>query len=152
MLKPSPIAKIYEAYSALADGRVLKAGENVYHIASSDRAKTYTVRKDGKIYSSNDNATLWQHYAGYPILAVWMTEGILPYDASLLSYFRGIPWKKLNTENKNDYAKAIQEAFKDQNPEVIDKISSACEELLKKASALDFEVKGNREKLLPPSL
>lgn len=26
-------------------------------------------------YSSNDNATLWQHYPGYPILAVMMMQG-----------------------------------------------------------------------------
>lgn len=51
-----PIAKIYEAYSAIADGRVEMSDTKAY-VESSDHKKCYTVRFD-------DYATLWQHYAG----------------------------------------------------------------------------------------
>lgn len=58
-----PIAKIYEAYSAIADGRVEMSDTKAY-VESSDHKKCYTVRFDDHVYSSNDHATLWQHYAG----------------------------------------------------------------------------------------
>ena len=42
----------------------------------------------------NDSASYWQGYAGYPVLAVMMKEGRLPYDRELaekLSASTGIP-------------------------------------------------------------
>ena len=79
-MKEIPISKIYEALSAIADKRVKKIDENQYLVISSDKSKAYTVILDGKIASSNDNATYWQHYAGYPILACYLYEGKLDDD------------------------------------------------------------------------
>jgi alanyl-tRNA synthetase len=59
--KATPIAKIYEALSAIADKRVTfpadQPGEAL--VVSSDHSKQYTVRFGDGFYSSNDNATYW---------------------------------------------------------------------------------------------
>ena len=151
MSRESPISKIYEAYSALADKRIEKINDSLFLVESSDHSKRYTVKIDEKgIYSSNDNATLWQHYAGYPILAVLMEEGKLPYEKFLLSYFVSINWKKLNTEAKNKYDIAIEKAFSSFTDEERSKIQKAVEETRVALVSLSLEVKGNRAKILPP--
>ena len=73
MQKLPPIEKFYEAYSALADKRVTM-GENLATVTSSDGAKTYKVEWQDNTYSSTDNATLWQGYAGYPVLSVLILQ------------------------------------------------------------------------------
>ena len=83
MEKLPPIAKVYEAWSAVADGRVkLHPDERRATVTSSNGEKEYTVSwdEDGAAYSSNDNATYWQGYAGYPVIAVLMEQGALPLD------------------------------------------------------------------------
>jgi hypothetical protein len=108
--KLPPIEKIYEAYSAVADGRVAM-GEDSASVTSSDRSKEYTVRwKDG-VYSSNDNATYWQGYAGYPVLAVLMLQGKLELDSKAAELFRGINWKKLNEKHRSRYSEAAGEVL-----------------------------------------
>ena len=79
MGKLPPAAKVYEAYSAIADKRV-ELHEQEAYVTSSDESKRYTVRFQDDVYSSNDNATIWQHYAGYPILAVLMLQKRLPVN------------------------------------------------------------------------
>ena len=79
MEKLPPIEKVYEAWSAVADGRVaLHPDERRAAIASSNGAKTYTVawNENGSTYSSNDNATYWQGYAGYPVIAVRSLDAV----------------------------------------------------------------------------
>ena len=66
MEKMPPLAKVFEAWSALADGRVSLDGEDRRAtVTSSNGLKAYTVAwsEDGGTYSSNDNATYWQGYA-----------------------------------------------------------------------------------------
>lgn len=77
--KLGPKEKIYEAYSALADERV-KLEEDKASVSSSDGKKTYTIRWRDNVYVSDDNATYWQGYPGYPVIAVMMLKGELPYD------------------------------------------------------------------------
>lgn len=105
MIKLPPTEKIYEAYSAIADSRVT-LGENEAHVRSSDAAKEYIVTWDGDIYTSTDNATYWQGYAGYPVLAVLLLQGRLPLDRALADQFSGIDWHTLNERHKRDYAAA----------------------------------------------
>lgn len=110
MEKLPPIQKIYEAYSALADDRFdLKPEEAT--VTSSDGSRTYTVRWQDGVYRSTDNATYWQGYAGYPVIVVLLLQGLLPYDAEIAGWFKGIPWKALNDAHKRDYGAALQEAF-----------------------------------------
>jgi hypothetical protein len=113
--KNPPKAKIYEALSAIADGRVkLLEGQNA-EVASSDRSKTYSVEwsEDLSAFKSNDNASYWQGYMGYPIIAVLMLLGRLDFSPESAHLLAGIPWKQLNKRFRNDYAKAVDYVLDD---------------------------------------
>lgn len=110
MEKLPPLEKVYEAWSAVADGRVaLHPDERRATVTSSNGAKEYTVSwsEDGAAYSSNDNATYWQGYAGYPVIAVLMERGALPLDRAVADGFAGVNWTELNAAHKRDYAAAV---------------------------------------------
>lgn len=116
MKKLPPIEKIYEAWSAIEDGRVtlLEDGTQAV-VTSSDGAKTYRVVRqieDGKtIYRSNDKATYWQGYPGYPVIAMLMMEKKLPLDLTVAGWFAGVNWREVNMAHKSDYAAALQEVI-----------------------------------------
>lgn len=57
MNKFPSISKMFEAYSAIADERVVMSKKQAY-VTSCNGTKTYTVRFQGNLYSSNDNATV----------------------------------------------------------------------------------------------
>lgn len=105
-VKLPPIEKIHEAYSAIADGRVVLKDTEA-EVSSSDLAKKYLVTWKEEVYSSNDNASYWQGYLGYPIIAVLMLQGKLSLDREIAGYFKGIHWKQLNTEYKNNFSAAV---------------------------------------------
>ena len=108
MEKLPPIEKIYEAYSALADGRVkLSDSDSRAEVASSDGSRHYTITWDGQHYTSNDSATFWAGYPGYPVLAVWMKQGILPCNMEIAKLFRDVNWNARNKEYKRHYDKAV---------------------------------------------
>lgn len=111
-MKMPPEQKILEAYSAIADKRITMKGQEA-ECVSSDGTKTYVIAWDGDTYASSDNATYWQGYPGYPVLAVLLLQGRLTYDESLVSKMAGIPWKKLNDLHKRDYKAAAEEGMKD---------------------------------------
>jgi len=74
--KMPPIEKNYEVYSAVADGRIVFDVESA-KVCSSDYSKEYLVEwKDG-VYSSNDNASYWQGYPGYPIIVMQLMLKLL---------------------------------------------------------------------------
>lgn len=110
---PPPI-KVYEALGAIGDGRVRaidSEGPDGWDVGSSDGAKTYRVElsADGREISSNDNASYWQGYLGYPAIAVLMVHGTLRASAEAIRALAGIPWKKLNRRFRNDYARTTTE-------------------------------------------
>lgn len=111
--KQPPIAKVYEALSAVADGRVEIQSEDTATVRSSDGSKTYTVRwsKNRKVFSSTDNASKFGHYIGYPIIAVLVELGDLPADRSLAGHLAKVPWKQLNDRFKRDYEAAVDHAL-----------------------------------------
>lgn len=111
--KLPPNAKIYEALSAVADGRVILKGDNWAEVASSDRTKTYKVEwtNDLSQITANDNASFYQGYMGYPMIAVLMKIGKLTCDENIAGQLAGIPWKELNTKFKNKYDRAIDFVF-----------------------------------------
>lgn len=111
-MKMPPKQKILEAYSAIADHRITMK-EQEAECVSSDGSKTYAISWDGDTYASSDNATYWQGYPGYPVLAVLLLQGRLTYDEKLVSEMAGIPWKKLNDSHKRDYEEAAREGMKD---------------------------------------
>jgi hypothetical protein len=111
---PPPI-KVYEAIGAIGDGRVRAIDSSEapggWDVASSDGARTYRVElsADGRVISSNDNASYWQGYLGYPAIAVLMARGMLHASAEATRALAGIPWKELNRRFKNDYARTTAE-------------------------------------------
>ncbi len=106
--KLPPIEKIPEAYGAIADGRVTMK-DSAADIVSSDGTKTYHVRWNGDLYSSDDNGSKWQGYTGYPIVAVLLLQGRLPLNQEVMTLFKGVPWKEINKRHKNKYAEALAE-------------------------------------------
>lgn len=107
MKKMPQLEKIPEAWSAIADQRV-EIGENEARVYSSDRTKFYTVTWDGMRYRSNDNASYWQNTLGYPVIAVLMVQGKIPYNPEIAALFANIPWKEVNTRFKNKYKEALE--------------------------------------------
>jgi hypothetical protein len=109
--KNPPFQKVFEAYSAIADGRVeMMPGERRARVMSSEGDKVYTVQwsEDEGVYRSNDSATFWQGYPGYPVIAVLMLQGKVPFsedDAQLLS---GVDWAAANKASKRDYDAALE--------------------------------------------
>ena len=108
-----PRSKVYEALTALADGRVKVVGPGLATVTSSAGDKTYTVEwtDDGATITSSDNASYWQGYAGYPILAVLMTLGTLRVDERVAEQLAGIDWHDLNRRFRRDYDAAVAYAL-----------------------------------------
>lgn len=112
-MKLPPKEKILEAYSAIADKRLQMIDDHHAKCTSSDGSKTYHIAWDQDTYASDDNATYWQGYPGYPVLAVLLEQGRLTMNKDLIEDMKNIPWKKLNDQFKRDYAKAAAYAMKD---------------------------------------
>lgn len=72
-----------------------------------------TVSWEDNIYHSNDNATYWQGYAGYPIIAVLMLQGKISFDQKLADNFTSVNWNEVNAKFKRNYAKAASEVIKE---------------------------------------
>ena len=112
MKKFPPIEKILEAYTAIADNHVKLENDQAL-VTSSNETKTYTVTFHDNTYTSNDNASYWQGYLGYPGIVVLMLQGKLPYDKELAQQFAGVDWNKINQEYKRNYAQAADAVMTD---------------------------------------
>ena len=137
--KAPPRAKVYEALSALGDNRVVLKSETAADVTSSSGDKKYLVEwsSDRTAIASNDNASYYQGYMGYPILAVLLKIGVLSHDAEIAKQLSGIPWKRLNTKHKRNYDKAVEEALASlENRDAIEKEVTA---IYAQVSALRLE-------------
>ena len=139
MKKLPPVEKIYEAYSAVSDNRVIME-DNTAKVFSSDKSKEYTVTWNENIYSSNDNASYWQGYAGYPVIAVLMLQKKLLFDTSVTDFFK----------NKGKYSKAVEEIMNKLKESGIDtdKIYKETDKIFESLKTLDIQCK--RSSLRPP--
>ena len=108
--KLPPEEKVYEAFSAIGDGRV-EMHDDFAVVRSSDGSRQYTVEWDGNKYTSDDSATFWQGYPGYPVIAVLMLEGRLPLDEDVCRKMKGVAWKSLNDAHKRNYRAALEEVL-----------------------------------------
>ena len=141
MRKLPPPEKAAEAYSAIADGRVtLFAAEERAEVISSDGEKKYAVAWRGNVYTSTDNATRWQGYAGYPVLAVLMRQGRLPLDREVAALFSGINWTELNRKHRRDYAAALDAVVRARNMDAA-AVRAAMDQVFERLSALDVEIR-----------
>ncbi|MEM2121812.1 MAG: hypothetical protein QXU20_04110 [Candidatus Woesearchaeota archaeon] len=135
--KLPPNVKVLEALGCLGDDRIVLKGENKAVVYSSERKRAYLVvfyPETNKVYS-DDNASKFHHYIGYPIIAFFMKKGIIEYDKNLAEKLRGINWHKLNTDFKRDYAK-VEEYAKE-----------ICERNGIKREVVDNEIKKTLKKL-----
>lgn len=114
MKKLPPVEKVYEAWTALADDRI-RMEEDKALVSSSDGQKEYIVKFSGNVYSSDDNATYWQGYPGYPVIAVMMLQGKLPYDKEEAEKWKDINWTELNKKFRNKYAEAVRHVEEERN-------------------------------------
>jgi hypothetical protein len=109
---PPPI-KVFEAIGAIGDGRVraLDNDASRWEVVSSDGSKNYTVElsADGREISSNDNASYWQGYLGYPAIAALIACGKVRASAASSDALAGIPWKEINRKFRNDYERTLDE-------------------------------------------
>ncbi len=107
--KQPPRAKVFEAFTAVADGRVRFTGPGSATVTSSRGDKTYDVTwtDDGRTVAANDNASYWQGYAGYPILAVLLERGELHAGEAAVAAMAGVPWHDLNKRYGRDYDAAV---------------------------------------------
>lgn len=134
---------MYEAWSAVAEGRVeLHPDARRAAVASSNGAKSYTVAwsENGSTYSSNDNATYWQGYAGYPIIAVLMLQGRLPLDYAAADGFKQVDWTDFNECCKRDYAAAVRAVVNERSLNA-DRVEASVREAYDALGALDIAVK-----------
>ena len=136
-MKLPPRAKVYEALGAVADGRVEETG-GVWRVTSSDGSKRYTVRYDGQTVSSDDNATYWQGYAGYPVVAVLMVKGVVSHDPEVAALLQGVAWKRINQKHTNDYGKALAEIREAYSDEAWRRIEAEVDGVSKRLASLDL--------------
>lgn len=136
-------AKVYEAYSAIADKRIMMH-ENWAEVISSDGSKKYEIVWDMDTYASSDNASYWQKTLGYPVLAVLMLQDRLSYNKEIAEMFKGIQWKQINKEYKNDYDKAAE--FVLSNMVASEAIRESAEDILKQCQQLDLKYKRKMQK------
>ncbi len=109
-----PIIKVYEAFGAVADGRVQLQDDCHATVISSDFTRTYQVENstDCRSISSNDNASYWQGYLGYPAIAMMLKRGLLQAREDVIQALGKIPWKKLNRRFRGDYGRTIAEVMR----------------------------------------
>ena len=144
MDKLPPIEKIYEAYSAIADGRATLK-EDHGKVFSSDRTKCYTISFDGNVYSSDDNSTYWQGYAGYPVIAILFLQGKLPFPQKTADMFVDVNWNALNKEFKRDYKAAAASIMKERDLDQ-QKIEAETSEVYDALKKLDIVIKRGKQR------
>lgn len=145
MKKIPPIEKIAEAYTAIIDNRVtMKEREAI--VLSSNREKEYIVRWNDSFYYSSDNATYWQGYAGYPVIAVLMLQKRLSLDKSILNYFSNISWNDLNKKYKRDYSKVMNLILEKYDENTKNHIKTAINKVYLELEQLDISI--TRKKLV----
>jgi len=113
--KMPPKAKIYEALTAVVDSRVRMTGSSQAEVVSSSGDKTYTVEwsEDLRRIVSNDNASYWQGYVGYPIVAVLVHLDRLEFSRETARWLSHIPWKEITAQFKRDYDKVVEHVLEE---------------------------------------
>lgn len=139
-MKRFPKAKIYEAFSALGDKRIKLLDENHAIVISSNFKKEYQLVWNNKEISSTDNATFWQGYPGYPVIAIWILKNVVTVSEEIFSLFKGINWNQLNEKYKRDYDEAINEVLEELGSEERNKIETIVDEIYEEIMGLDWKI------------
>lgn len=102
------LIKIYEALGALADNRI-EVMENIAKVYSSSGNKFYEVlfNSESNSIMSNDNGSYWNGELGYPAIAFLLKVGLLKFNPEMADLLKGIKWKDVNQNFKNDFDKTL---------------------------------------------
>ena len=108
-LAQPPRIKFLEALGTIADRRITLLNQNEALVKSSEGDRIYKVYLDteNEIADSDDNGTKYRNYIGYPIIAMLIKQGKLPYDEELAEALKGIKWRTINEKYKS-YRKVEQ--------------------------------------------
>ena len=149
--KLPPRAKVFEAFTAVADGRVRLAGPGSATVVSSSGDKTYDVEwsDDGRTVSANDNASYWQGYLGYPIVAVLLARGELHADEDAVTALAGVPWHDLNKRHRRDYDAAVAYVMGELPEDDATRVEDEVDAVLQQLAALDLQRAGRGRR--PPA-
>lgn len=107
--KKPHISVIYEALTAIADGRMeIRGNRGQCFSLTSD--KFYDIVFDPVVGSimSNDNTSYYKQSFSYPMVAYLMLAGEVPYEEKLLEYLKDVCWEDINKHFKNDYDKSLK--------------------------------------------
>ena len=144
--KLPPAAKVYEALSAVAEGRVHLAGAGRAEVVSSGRERSYSVAwsDDMRTVSANDNASYWQGYLGYPIVAVLIARGVIRVDETVVAVLAGVPWHELNARFKRDYTAAVEHVLTTLEERGVDRrpIVTAVDAVMAQLATLELQRSG----------
>jgi hypothetical protein len=151
--KLPPRAKIFEAFTAVADGRVRLTGPGSATVTSSNSDKTYDVgwSDDGRTVTANDNASYWQGYIGYPAVAVLLARGVLHAGDEMVAALAGVAWHDLNKRYRRDYDAAVAHvlAALPAGGATTAQIEAAADDVLHQLAALDLQRAGRGRR--PPA-
>ncbi len=102
------LIKIYEALGTLADNRIEVIG-NTAKVYSSSGNKFYEVlfNSESNYIMSNDNGSYWNGELGYPAIAFLLKVGLLKFNPEMADLLKGIKWKDVNQNFKNDFDKTL---------------------------------------------
>lgn len=112
-LRAPPRLEVLEALGAIADDRISVVGSRRAVVKSADRTEEFHVQWEPSAnrVSSDDPGTDQHGYFGYPVVALFMLQGVLPYDPGLASGLRGVKWAELNAQHP-DPRRAVEEVLK----------------------------------------
>jgi hypothetical protein len=151
--KLPPRAKVFEAFTAVADGRVRVVGPSSATVASSGGDKTYDVEwsERDRTITANDNASYWQGYLGYPIVAVLLARGVLHAGGDVVTALASVPWHDLNQRYRRDYDAAVAHVLDGLSADssTTETIQSAVDDVLAQLAALDLQRAGRGRR--PPA-
>jgi len=151
--KLPPRAKVFEAFTAVADGRVRLAGPGSATVTSSGGDKTYDVgwSDDDRTVTANDNASYWQGYVGYPIVAMLLARGVLHAGDDVVAALAGVAWHDLNRQYKRDYDAAVAHVLAGlpAGGATPAQIEAAVDDVQEQLAALDLQRAGRRGR--PPA-
>lgn len=142
------ISKIYEALGAIADHRVsFIEGKTEATVSSSNGDKTYIVKwnQDLSQMIATDPYALFQRKLSYPMIAVLLLKGKLNYDPKLTEVLKGVKWKNINVQFKNDYDKAVVFVLDELAKQGVDveSVKSGVQHIIEQFEAMDLSRLGS---------
>jgi len=151
-IKPRDSHIVYEALSAIADGRFELTGENTAKCTSTSQGKFYEIELDPKTNSimSNDNMAFYVGELSYPMVAMLLVKNVIPYDETIQQYLKDIKWKNINQKNKNDYMKSVEfvlNLLKEQGVDT-EKIRNECDRIYGVVVEMKLSLLGTKK--VPP--